>query len=186
VEASAITDHSSTLADAATAPARLDQMAAALHPPAPISPQNARDAEARLAELINNPEWARKLMAGDIPTRAEFEKLTALKASGETADAIAGATPQILETTIGAEQLTRANQIAAAESLRAVGIPDAGIEAVITGQTFPASDVAAAQSIKARAMNTPAFVSAYLAGESEALWQMTVLNSIICGGAGEA
>jgi hypothetical protein len=180
-EASGFVDHSSPLADAATAPARLDQMAAAFRPAAPIAPQTPRDAELRLAELSANGEWYRKLMAGDIPTVAEFQKLTELKASADTVDPIGGAPTEI---TIGAEALNRANTISAAESLRSAGLPNQAIEAVLTGATFSPADVQAAQVLRDRFMRDQTLVNALLSGDADANYTMLVYNSIISAGAG--
>jgi hypothetical protein len=102
MEASATVDLSATT-PASEATAALDQMAAALRPVAPLSPETPHDADRRLSELVSNAEWARRYMSGDIAAREEFQKLTALKASADTAGIIADATPQIMETTIGAE-----------------------------------------------------------------------------------
>jgi hypothetical protein len=57
---------------------------------------------------------------------------------------------------------------------------------VLAGKPFPVSDVAAAQQMRAQALGDREWVARYLAGDSEAVWQMTTLNAIISAGAGEA
>jgi hypothetical protein len=163
----------------------LDARAADFHSPAPLSPSTPAEADARLAQLINDPEWARKLLAGDGATRDEFQRLSELKASGSVGDAIVDETA-IVETTIGAEELTRRDTIAAAAVLRNAGMPDQAIEAVFTGQTFPPSDVHAARVLRDRCMRNPVFVDAYLKGDPEATYTMLVYNSILSAGTGEA
>jgi hypothetical protein len=170
------------------ATAVLEAYAGEFHQPAPITPENAHDADRRLTELINNPEWARKLMNGDIATRQEFQRLTELKANATAAEAIAGATPQVMGTTIGAEELTRADTISAAEHLRSIWGPESDgaiAELLDPNLAFPADFVAGAQAWKAQAMNDPAFVEMLMRGDQWATQRMLLANAAIAIGTGK-
>jgi hypothetical protein len=167
----------------------LDQRAADFHQPAPLAPANAREADARLAHLINNPEWARKLMAGDVETRREFERLTELKALGETVDAIVDPAPQVIETTIGTEGLRRQDVISAAADLRRLWSDSDNCEAAIASVLDPNATVDAdllqnMQAWKAQALIDPAFVEMLMRGDLWATQRMTLANAVIAIGTG--
>jgi hypothetical protein len=187
-EASATIDLSAPVAtDATAATAQLDQMTAALHPAAPLLPQNAREADQRLLELMNNVEWARKLMAGDVQVRREFETLTALKASDEAAAALAGPAPQVIETTIG-QDVRRGDLLSAAADLRQLWGDDTdNIEAVVADALNPDIQVDAAmlqqaQTAKRDALADKEFTEALLRGERWAQQRMTMWNWVISVG----
>jgi hypothetical protein len=165
----------------------LAERAADFHLPAPLAPANAREADARLAHLINNPEWARKLMAGDVETRREFERLTELKAAGDAADALADPAPQVIETTIGAEGLRRQDVISAAADLRRLWQDSDNCEAAIASVLDPNATVDAdllqnMQAWKAQALTDPAFVEMWMRGDLWATQRMTLANAVIAIG----
>jgi|SRR6516225_4387336 hypothetical protein len=131
-------------ADAATAV--LNERSLDFRPAAPLAPTTARDAEQRLAQLINDPEWARKLMSGDMATRDEFQRLSELKAFGNVGDAVAD--EALIETTIGdtgSGSLTRGQMISAAEDMRRDGFSDEAIYHILNDGKFTADTVATAQ-----------------------------------------
>jgi hypothetical protein len=127
--------------------AALEAKAAAFRPaPAPLAPSNAREASQRLAQLINDVEWARKLMDGDITTRDEFQRLSELKASGDIGDAM----DEAFETTVGpgldGPSLSRRHLISVAEDMRAESVfNEEGIAFILSDQKFPTEDVRVAQ-----------------------------------------
>jgi hypothetical protein len=137
---------------------------------------------------MNNVEWARKLMAGDVSARAEFQRLTELKVSAEAAEALAGPAPQVIETTIGGEGVRRGDLLSAAADLRQLWAGDTdNVEAVIGDVLNPDIQVDAAflqevQAFKASALKDREFTEALLAGEPEATKRMTLWNAIIAIG----
>jgi hypothetical protein len=167
----------------------LQQRALDFQQPAPLVPSNAREADARLAQLINDPEWARKLMSGDVETRREFERLTELKTLGEAVDAIADPAPQVIETTVGAEGLRRQDVISAAADLRALWNDSDNCEAAIASVLDPNATVDAdllqnMQAWKAQALSDPAFVEMWFRGDLWATQRMTLANAVIAIGTG--
>jgi hypothetical protein len=121
----------------------LAERTADFYQPAPLTPTTAREAEQRLAALSADGEWYRKLQAGDIATREEFNRLTVLKAGITALDPL---TEGIGETTIGDTGLTRGNLISIAEDMRAERVfNDKGIEFILSDQKFPTDAVRDAQ-----------------------------------------
>jgi hypothetical protein len=126
------------------ATAVLAERAADFHQQAPIVPVTPHDADVALQRRINNPEWARKLMNGDIATRDEFQRLSELKASGGVTDAIADQT--LISVTQGDTGVTRSNLISIAEDMRREGVfNDHGIEFILSDQKFSTEAVRDAQ-----------------------------------------
>jgi hypothetical protein len=124
--------------------AALNQMSAAFHPaPAPLAPATAHEADVRLAQLSADGDWYRKLMAGDMETRREFNRLTELKAGVTATDPLA---EQIGDTTIGDTGLARRYLISVAEDMRAEGVfNEEGIALILGDGKFSADDTYAAQ-----------------------------------------
>jgi hypothetical protein len=111
----------------------------------PLAPATPHEADVLLQQRINDPEWARKLMNGDIATRDEFQRLSELKAAGGAADAMVDETA-IIQTTTSDTGLTRNQLIGIAEDMRAEGVfNDAGIEHILSDRKFPTQDVRVAQ-----------------------------------------
>jgi hypothetical protein len=130
------------------ATAALEAKAAAFGPaPAPLVPSNAREAGARLAQLINDPEWGRKLMNGDIAVRNEFHRLSELKASASIGDAME--VDEGFETTVGpgldGPTLSRRDMISVAEDMRAQGFNEQAIYHILNEGKFTEESVASAQ-----------------------------------------
>jgi hypothetical protein len=175
---------------ASEASALLEERARDFHQPAPLVPSNAREADARLATLINDATWARKLMAGDVETRREFETLTALKAAGEGPDAVADPAPQVIETTVGAEGLRRQDLLSAAADLRKLWSDSDNCEAAIASVLDPNATVDAdllqnMQEWKEQALRDPVFVEMFMRGDLWATQRMTLANAVIAIGTGE-
>jgi hypothetical protein len=139
---------------------------------APLTPTTARDAELRLAQLSADGEWYRKLMAGDMTVRQEFDRLTALKAGAATSDPLL---EQFGETTIG-EGLSRRDLISAAEDMRADGFPDAAIEHILADGKFTAETVRDAQYWLPRMLRDPSLLAPDLPPDRE--YQLKVWRTI--------
>jgi hypothetical protein len=108
----------------------------------PISATTAHDAELLLAARRNDPEVARKALAGDIKTLDELRDL-AERAMGNITDA--GADQPIVDTTVGDQSVNRAGLISWAEDARARGFPNQAIEHFLAGGKFTPEAVATAQ-----------------------------------------
>jgi hypothetical protein len=164
----------------------LQQRAADFRPSAPLAPTTAHDANVRLTQLMNDVEWARKLMSGDIATRDEFQRLSELKAYGDvTGDAVADQAP-VIETTIGdtgSGSLTRSQMISAAEDMRAEGtFNEDGIALILNDGKFPTEDVRAAQYWLGRMERNPELLYPDLGDDREQ--QMRFLRAIAAIGDG--
>jgi hypothetical protein len=154
-----------------------------LRGPVPLVPSNAPEADARLAVLTSDPEWGRKLMAGDYQTRREFETLTALKAAGEGPDAIADPTPQVIETTVG-QNVRHADILSVAADLRKLWSDSDNCEAAIAEVLNPnvQLDPAFVQGMRdwrEQALRDPEFVRMWLAGDLWATQRMTLCCAVI-------
>jgi hypothetical protein len=124
--------------------------------------QDAYDAQVRLAALTNDPTWAKKFMAGSIPERQEFDALTQQIAAG--ADAGGGVGLPESEITLGTEGLKRENLISEISHLSAIGVPEAGIERILTAD-YPAESIPEAQALLDRNMATREWREALLASQ---------------------
>jgi hypothetical protein len=167
------------------ATAALAERAANFRPSAPLSPATSRDADLRLTQLINDPDWARKLMNGDMATRDEFQRLSELKAfGGVVGDAVVD--EMQVETTIGdtgSGSLTRSQMISAAEDMRAEGtFNEDGIALILNDGKFPTEDVRAAQYWLGRMERNPALLYPDLGDDREQ--QMKFLRAIAAIGDG--
>jgi hypothetical protein len=182
VEASATIDLSSPSVDSPqAATAALAEMSAALQPAPSLVPQNAREADLRLTHLLNDVEWARKLMAGDVQVRREFELLSELKTNG--ADALTDPAPQVMETTVGAEGLRRSDVLGIAADLRALWNDsdncEAAIQEALTAESVDADLLQNMQEWKVQALSDPVFVEMLMRSDRWATQRMTLCNLII-------
>ena len=179
-EASATIDLSVTMSPE-QATQQLATLQAAYSPSAPTAPTTSHDADVRLQQLISDPAWSRKLMAGDIATRDEFQRLTELKAYGDvTGDAVAG--QMHVDTTIG-EGLTRRDLIGVAQDMFAEGtFNEAGIELILSDGKFPTEDVRVAQYWLGRMERNPELLYPDLGDDREQ--QMKFLRTIAAIGDG--
>jgi hypothetical protein len=73
-------------ARSASASAALAAMAAAFHPVPGPEPRGAIQAAARLEHIQKSPEWRDKFFAGDVSTRAEFDRLNQMVAAAPPHD----------------------------------------------------------------------------------------------------
>jgi hypothetical protein len=184
-EASAVFSVSPTMTPA-EATAKLAEMSAAYAaaPPA-IQATTPVQASQRLAQLGESPDFLRKLQSGDAETVREWNRLSELKAAATIADAFTD-NPQLVEVTQGDTGLTSRNLISAAADLRAVGIPDEGIEAIIAGRPFPEADVAAAHDLLAQAMASEEWKAKFKDGDPICIHDWTTWCAIIGRGSGES
>jgi hypothetical protein len=158
-------------------------MQAAYSPSAPTAPKTAHDADLRLTQLINDPDWARKLMAGDIATRDEFQRLTELKAYGDVTSDAAASQTHVIETTIGDTGLSRSSLIGVAEDMRAEGtFNEEGIALILNDGKFPREDVRVAQYWLGRMERDPTLLYPDLGDDREQ--QMKFLRTIAAIGDG--
>jgi hypothetical protein len=180
-DASAIIDLSVSVS-AEQVTQQLSDMQAAYSPSAPTAPTTAHDADLRLTQLINDPDWARKLMAGDIATRDEFQRLTELKAFGDViGDAISG--EMQIDTTIGDSGLTRRDLIGVAQDMLAEGTFNAdGVALILNDGKFPTEDVRAAQYWLGRMERNPELLYPDLGDDRDQ--QMKFLRTIVAIGDG--
>jgi hypothetical protein len=121
-----------------------NEYAAGYHapPPAPLVPSNAREADARLAQLITDHDWVGKLLSGDLSVRDEFHQLNEMKAGlavFEHSSAEAGNVS--VGPGLDGPKLSRNHAISAAADLRAEGASDAEIELIFSDQPYPADVV---------------------------------------------
>ena len=144
---------------------------------APIAPQTPQEFALLLAERQNNPEWARKLLAGDIATRDEFNELSS-KAMGSTADAIAN--QPIVDTTTGDQSITRAGLNSWATDARSRGFSDEAIYHFVNGGTFTRDTVATAQAWLPRMERDPSLL--YPDWPQDRDYQMEAFKWIISAG----
>jgi hypothetical protein len=124
---------------------------------APLTPSTPAEADARLAQLINDPVWAGKLVSGDLATRDEFHRLNELKANATVFDAI-NQTPDVsFGPGLGGPGLSRRDQIDAAGHLRSQGASDAELELIFNDQPYPADIVRDARNFLPQMESDPNF-----------------------------
>jgi hypothetical protein len=109
-------------------------------PPAPLVPTTPAEADARLAQLITDPDWISKLMSGDLTVRDEWHKLNAMKAGLGVFDASAETGDISVGPGLEGPKVSRREAISAAADLRAQGASDAEISLILSDQPYP-SDV---------------------------------------------
>ena len=179
-EASATVDLSATLSPE-QATQQLGAMQAAYNAPspAPLTPSTPREAEVRLAELSSNVEWYRRLMAGDLTTRDEFNRLTALKADISATDPL---TEQIADTTTGDQSVTRAGLVSWAEDARARGFSDEAIYHFVNGGTFTPETVALAQFWLPRMQNDETLLCPDFPADYSREYQMECFQWVLSAG----
>ena len=164
------------------ATAALAAMDAAIHPPAPLVPQDAQDARAQLDLLSRNASWAESLFKGDVATRKQFDELVAKAASGDNVgDAVAGivepAVP-LFETTANGE-LPRRHVEGTIAALRDAGLNDESISQAVNLPPISRAEFMAAQAFKARCHGTAEWRNKLLSGDYEATRQHNLLSVLL-------
>jgi hypothetical protein len=141
--------------------------------------QDARDAEIRLAKLTSDPAWVRKYTQGSIPERREYEALTSQIAAGvdETGSVAVGE----VETLVGDRAVPRAAMIDTINDLLATGIPEEGVVRTLNAD-FSEDDILWAQNELDKAMATPAWRDALLAGDPTAKHEFTAWCAVVAAG----
>jgi hypothetical protein len=153
-------------------------------PPPSATPATAVEAGARLDVLAKDPNFLNRLMAGNMETKAEFERLHELIVKGDrVGDVLAGlGSPPEFETTMAGELSTR-NTIAAVEALREIGLREDQIRDTLTDTSnYSAEDVATALRAKSEMMGSEEFRARFLRADSEAVRMMATANHIIVQG----
>jgi hypothetical protein len=154
-------------------------------PAIPAPPANATEASVRLGALSADKEWAGKLLAGDVAANREFQELSALVATGDKVDAaIAGIRPDIQDGVIPDSSTVLMTNVAA--DLRANGISDDSIRQVLTGQKVSKQERTLVETWKGQRMRDPAWTKLYLAGDPQAVRDMTLANIVISSEVAEA
>ena len=161
--------------------ATLAQMQIDAHPPAPLAPTTAAEANARLQTLTSNKEWGARLLAGGIEERREFERLTELAAGTDAvADAIAGATPQPFQIeTVGPGELSTKDRATAVEMFRDAGLEDGVIAEAFNGGRVTRKEVAAAKALQSARHGDAGWRQRFLAGGWAENREQTLINIIL-------
>jgi hypothetical protein len=139
----------------------------------PAAPTTAPEAAARLSTLTANPQWGQKYLAGDVATVKEFNDLTGLVASADTAaEALAGkfSTPATADTHVlgvGVEQL------------RQVGLTDDVIKSVVAGTPVSAAEHAAVKRLMASKMADQGWTERLLKGDADTKKQFTLMSIVL-------
>jgi hypothetical protein len=160
---------------------RLQQMQDALHPPAPIKPEDAQGARGRLEALSKDAGWSKRLFAGDPAATKEFHDLVALSASGDVVrDTLAGIVeePPIFETTIDG-QLPRRVAAQAVNDFRNDGLDDGTIAQAMHGGSVSLAEHRAATALLNARKSDPAWVEALMGGDYTAKREWTLLSVIL-------
>jgi hypothetical protein len=141
---------------------------------------DAHIAELRLAKLSTDQAWLRRYAAGSIPERREYEALIQAIAAGidETTDSVVVGE---VETVVGDNAVRRQDMISTIEDLSRVGIPDEGIIRTLNAD-FSDDDIEWAQRELDRAMATPSWRDALLAGDPTAKHEFTALCAVVSAG----
>ncbi len=164
------------------ATAALAAMDAAIHPPAPLVPQDAQDARAQLDLLTRNPSWAESLLKGNVETRKQFDELVAKAAGGDSvSDAVVGVVEPaepLFETTANGE-LPRRHVEAAISGLRDSGLNDESISQAVNLPPISRSEFMAAQALQAKLHGTAEWRGKLLSGDYEATRQHNLLSVLL-------
>jgi hypothetical protein len=136
-------------------------------PPAPLVPSTPSEADARLAQLITDPDWISKLMNGDLATKEEWHRLNAMKAGLTPFDASAATGDISVGPGLDGPKVSRREAIAAAADLRAQGASDAEIQLILNDEPYPSDVVRDARYWLPRMQSDP-FLRVPLPGYQEA------------------
>jgi alkanesulfonate monooxygenase SsuD/methylene tetrahydromethanopterin reductase-like flavin-dependent oxidoreductase (luciferase family) len=134
----------------AEATAKLAEMQAQLHPPAPVKPEDAQGARQRLGELSKDATWTKQLFAGDPAATKTFHELVALSEAGDVVgDRLAGivedpSTQPIFLTTVDGEWPKRVVTEVVSD-LRSAGLDDRAINQAVNGGSVSLAEFQAAR-----------------------------------------
>jgi hypothetical protein len=136
-------------------------------------PPTPAEAAATLAARLGDKAWAAQFLNGSEPQVAEYRRLSeiAIKSDDKVSLAMAGQYLPINDS----EHLTR---MGAASMLREAGIEPDVIKQTLSGGPVSQQEYDAAVKLKAKLMGNSEFTRKYLAGEGEAVQQMTLLQII--------
>jgi hypothetical protein len=149
--------------------------------PAPLVPSTPAEASARLAQLLSNDAWCRKLTSGDIATREEFHRLSELAASAAPFDPSADIADWATGPGLG-NYLSRRNMLSGADGLRRDGFNEEAIAHILNDGVFTTETVRDAQFWLARMEANPTVLSPDLPADRE--YQMKVYRAITAIGDG--
>jgi hypothetical protein len=148
------------------------------------------DARARLDALAADPNFLKKLEAGDVATKQEFKALTERVANAEPGDRLDAAlrgevNPGLIETTSVDNPLTTRKLASAVEGLREAGISDDAIRQAINGGKDHPDVLRAVQELKARLFGDQTWVKRYLDGGALERKQATLIAIALNSGVAE-
>jgi hypothetical protein len=131
------------------------------------------EAATTLAARMGDKDWTGKFLSGNGPEVAEYQKLAeiAVKSDDKITLAMAGQYLPVNDS----DHLV---MMATAAGLREQGIDNDVIRQVLSGGAVTQQEFDAAAKIKAKLMGNSDFSKRYLAGESEAVQQMTLLQIV--------
>jgi hypothetical protein len=146
------------------------------------------EADAKLTELQANKTWCDRFLKGSDPEVKTFKELMAQRGPDFRLNQIAAGNTVPLpdvDTHLGSE-LSTYNTIQGAGWMREQGIEPAVIKQVLKGEPVSQAEFDAAAKAKADLLRNKEFVAKWLAGDREAVRQMTLLHIIGVAGAKKA
>jgi hypothetical protein len=150
--------------------------------PPPADPKDAAAARARLDHLTSDAAWRDRLMQGDIATKKEWTALTETIAVGDPIDAVMAGVNPAGNTQIdfsGGNAASYADQVKAVPELRSAGMGDDVIKQVLSDQPVSRAEYDAVKSWHDGALRDQDFTRRYLAGDREAVRQMTLASVVL-------
>jgi hypothetical protein len=137
------------------------------------APTTAPEAAARLSTLTANPEWGQKYLSGDVATVKEFNDLTGLVASADTA-AAALAGKFTSPSTADAHMLG-----VGIENLRQIGLDDSVIKSVIDGTPVTKAEHDAVSRLMKSKMADQLWTEKLLKGDADTKKEFTLMSIVL-------
>jgi hypothetical protein len=155
-----------------------DLTAAYRGPAPPATPTDAAGARARMAELAANPKWTSDYLNGNADARQEFSAVTALISTGNDVDmAMEGVLPEA-RVDFGPGASLR-DQAAAVPVLREIGVGDDAIRQLLSDKPISRQEHQLAEQWRNMHFTDADWTKKYLAGDGEAVRQMTLCNIVL-------
>lgn len=152
-------------------------------PPAADSPEGAR---ARLAGLQNDQEWLGKYFGGSPAAAKELNDLLERSGSDRTDRLMAGVVNPLHWAAVD-DGISERETVAEISRLRSTGLDDAAIAQLLRGEPLAtAAEYRAVQAYERALLGDSDFVKSFLAGEQEAVREMTLVKIALNAGFKEA
>jgi hypothetical protein len=146
-------------------------------PNLPAPPATPVEASNRLGALTSNKEWGAKLLAGDAATVKEFHALSKMSAARDTVDiAMSNGAIEHHLAAGGIPDSDMRVMSETAEMLRGRGIGDDVIKQALSEQEITQHEHDLVAAWKAQHMKDTAWIKSFLAGDVDAVRQMTLAN----------